>query len=71
MAQYYARQGRDVIGMLQNDMTGYVGNQKGSFGIIVDYVDDDLTLFLKKLARQYANMPIVDTKCGEVYLNGY
>uniref|UniRef100_A0A1D1YR87 Leucine aminopeptidase 1 n=1 Tax=Anthurium amnicola TaxID=1678845 RepID=A0A1D1YR87_9ARAE len=64
VAQYYARQGIDVIGMLQNDMTGYVGNKKGSFGIIVDYVDDDLTLFLKKLAKQYANMPIVDTKCG-------
>jgi bacterial leucyl aminopeptidase len=64
VAKIYARQKIDVVGMLQNDMTGYVGKKKPVFGIVVDYVDDLLTSFIKKLANQYAAMPVEETKCG-------
>ncbi|CAG8602712.1 15124_t:CDS:2 [Acaulospora colombiana] len=65
IALEYEKEGRDVIGMLQNDMTGYVGSkERESFGIVVDYVDSDLTNFLKTLITTYADIPSLDTKCG-------
>lgn len=48
--QAYARQGRDVKAMLNQDMTGYVKpDTKEVIGIITDYVDFSLTSFLKKV----------------------
>ncbi|KAG9302579.1 hypothetical protein G9A89_007283 [Geosiphon pyriformis] len=60
----YEKQGRDVIAMLQNDMTGYVGKKPESFGIITDYVDPQLTVFIKALVEKYAKIPWKDTECG-------
>ncbi|RHZ81334.1 hypothetical protein Glove_121g65 [Diversispora epigaea] len=64
IASEYEKEGRDVIAMLQNDMTGYIGKKPESVGIIVDFVDPDLTLFLRKLVTTYATIPSTDTKCG-------
>jgi leucyl aminopeptidase len=64
IALEYEKQGRDVIAMLQNDMTGYVGKNAESFGIVVDFVDPGLTKFLKTLITTYADIPSLDTKCG-------
>ncbi|CAG8556130.1 14331_t:CDS:2 [Ambispora leptoticha] len=64
IAQDYAKEKKDVVAMLQNDMTGYVGNKPETFGVIVDYVDSDLTIFVKSLIEEYAAIPYVDTKCG-------
>ncbi|KAG1241037.1 hypothetical protein G6F68_017079 [Rhizopus microsporus] len=36
----YQQQGKKVVGMLQNDMTGYIGNNKEVIGIVTDHVDD-------------------------------
>jgi len=33
-------------------------------GIITDFVDPDLTDFLRKIVDEYAEIPSVDTKCG-------
>lgn len=46
----YSKDKRDVKAMLQQDMTGYVkSGSKESVGVITDYVDTDLTNFIKKV----------------------
>ncbi|KAK3935441.1 hypothetical protein QBC46DRAFT_397551 [Diplogelasinospora grovesii] len=65
----YAKAGRDVKAMLQQDMTGYVtrtldAGKVESVGVIVDYVDPNLTEFIKKVIVEYCAIPFVETKCG-------
>ncbi|KAK5654514.1 hypothetical protein OQA88_7143 [Cercophora sp. LCS_1] len=65
----YAKAGRDVKAMLQQDMTGHVTRtlQAGkveSVGVIVDFVDPNLTEFIKKVIVEYCDIPFVETKCG-------
>jgi bacterial leucyl aminopeptidase len=53
----YARVGRDVKAMLQQDMTGYVqktldAGEKESVGVITDFVDPDLTDYIKKIVTE-------------------
>jgi len=65
IASYYENLEVDVIAMLQNDMTGYVGKKyPEAFGIVVDFVDPDLTEFIRKLIKSYAQLPARNTKCG-------
>ncbi|KAG0028455.1 Leucine aminopeptidase 1 [Podila clonocystis] len=65
VAQSYEKKGVDVIAMIQNDMTGYVGTKFAeSYGIVVDYVDDDLTELVRVYAREYGDIPVRETKCG-------
>ncbi|KAK0643810.1 hypothetical protein B0T16DRAFT_332799 [Cercophora newfieldiana] len=65
----YAKANRDIKAMLQQDMTGHVTRtlQAGkveSVGVIVDFVDPNLTDFIKKVIVEYCNIPFVETKCG-------
>ncbi|KAK3307378.1 uncharacterized protein B0T15DRAFT_175155 [Chaetomium strumarium] len=65
----YEKQGRDVKAMLQQDMTGFVrrtldAGKPESVGVIVDYVDPNLTDFVKKVIVEYCDIPFVETKCG-------
>ena len=65
----YAKAGRDVKAMLQQDMTGFVdrtikAGKVESVGVIIDYVDPDLTDFIKKVIVEYCEIPFVETKCG-------
>lgn len=65
----YAKAGRDIKAMLQQDMTGHVTRtlQAGkveSVGVIVDFVDPNLTDFIKKVIVEYCDIPFVETKCG-------
>ncbi|KAM0548073.1 hypothetical protein ACHAPJ_010131 [Fusarium lateritium] len=63
--QQYARDGRQVKAMLNQDMTGYVKpGTKEVIGIATDYVDAGLTAFLKKVIAAYSALPTVDFKCG-------
>lgn len=68
VASSYQKEGRRVVAMLQNDMTGYPAGQasggKVHFGIVQDFTDPELTRFLKKLIDRYTSMNWVDTKCG-------
>ena len=53
----YAKQGRNVKAMLQQDMTGYVqktleAGKPESVGIITDYVNLGLTEFIKEIVTQ-------------------
>ncbi|EPS30775.1 hypothetical protein PDE_05727 [Penicillium oxalicum 114-2] len=65
----YKKDSREVKAMLQQDMTGYVqgtldAGQKESVGVIVDYVDQGLTKFIKQVITTYCDVPYVETKCG-------
>ena len=58
----YEREGRDVKAMLQQDMTGYVqktldAGEKESVGVITDFVDPDLTTYIKKVIGEYCDIP--------------
>ncbi|KAF2403298.1 Zn-dependent exopeptidase [Trichodelitschia bisporula] len=65
----YQQQGRQVVAMLQQDMTGYVARaaaagQPESVGIVMDFVDPGLTRFIKAVVGAYCEIPFVETKCG-------
>lgn len=65
----YERAGRDVVAMLQQDMTGFVrrtldAGKRESVGVITDFVDPGLTEFIKKVIDEYCDIPWVETKCG-------
>ncbi|KAJ5543119.1 hypothetical protein N7535_005548 [Penicillium sp. DV-2018c] len=65
----YKKQQRVVKAMLQQDMTGYVqgtldAGEKESVGVIIDYVDQGLTAFIKEVITAYCDVPYVETKCG-------
>lgn len=65
----YAKEGRDVKAMLQQDMTGYThatiaAGEPESVGVITDYVNPGLTSFIKQVVTTYCTIPFVETKCG-------
>ncbi|KAI1827984.1 Zn-dependent exopeptidase [Xylaria intraflava] len=65
----YEKKGRDVKAMLQQDMTGFIqktvdAGKPESVGVITDYVNADLTAFIKKVIEEYCDIPYVETKCG-------
>ncbi|GAB7345082.1 hypothetical protein MBLNU457_3486t1 [Dothideomycetes sp. NU457] len=65
----YAKEGRKVKAMLQQDMTGYVqktldSGKPESVGVITDFVDAGLTAFIKKVITAYCDIGYVETKCG-------
>lgn len=67
--QQYEREGRDIVAMLQQDMTGYIANtlaagEPESVGVITDYVDEGLTAFIMKVVESYCTIPYTLTKCG-------
>jgi len=49
--------------MMQLDMTMYHGTQS-KMGIVNDYVNADLTRFLRTLVNTYSSIGYVDTFCG-------
>lgn len=65
----YKKEARNVKAMLQQDMTGYVqgtldAGEQESVGVIIDYVDQGLTDFIKRVISSYCDVPYVETKCG-------
>ncbi|CAO3627656.1 unnamed protein product [Cunninghamella blakesleeana] len=64
IAEEYTSKGVEVIAMLQNDMTGYIGSNGEVIGVVTDHVDENLTEFLKTLIDSYAKIPYKETECG-------
>ena len=65
----YEKQGREVVAMLQQDMTGFVkktldAGKPESVGVITDFVDPALTEFIKQVITEYCDIPYVLTECG-------
>jgi leucyl aminopeptidase len=42
VAKAYSKDGKRVVAMLQNDMTGYVGANGPVIGIVTDHVDENV-----------------------------
>lgn len=54
---HYEKEGREVVAMLQQDMTGFVqktldAGRPESVGVITDYVDEGLTEFIKEVVTE-------------------
>jgi len=65
MAKKYQQDGIAVYAMLQLDMTFYVKpGTKATFGVFTDYVNSDLTRFLRLLVPAYSSLGFTDSKCG-------
>jgi leucyl aminopeptidase len=65
VAKDYERRKVNVIAMSQFDMTAWVkNNTREEVGIIVDYVDPEVTELNKQLVDAYLDIPYVETKCG-------
>lgn len=61
----YAAEGRDVVAMLEQDMTGYsAGMEVESLGVVTDYVDAALTSFIEMIVDTYCDIPYAETQCG-------
>ncbi|KAG8165047.1 hypothetical protein KVR01_005322 [Diaporthe batatas] len=59
----YAAEGRDVAAMLEQDMTGYsAGMQTETLGVVTDYVNKELTEFIKMIVDTYCDIPYTETK---------
>ncbi|KAL1953121.1 hypothetical protein VTO42DRAFT_3580 [Malbranchea cinnamomea] len=65
----YKIQQKNVVAMLNQDMTGYVqgtldAGKPESFGLVGDNVDKALTEFVKLVIDGYCDIGYVDTACG-------
>ncbi|GAA5854371.1 hypothetical protein JCM8547_001797 [Rhodosporidiobolus lusitaniae] len=65
VAQDYAKRGVKIHAMQQIDMSAYVkpGTEE-AIGVIEDFVDPELTQYIKRVVENYADIPWVATKCG-------
>lgn len=65
VASSYQNNDINVFSMMQLDMTFYTKpGTTPKFGIITDYVNNDLTTFLKTLVDTYSELNYVTSKCG-------
>ncbi|KAF8857529.1 Zn-dependent exopeptidase [Acephala macrosclerotiorum] len=65
----YKRRGRDVRGMLQQDMTGFYNEtieKQREFGLMMDIVSVDAPLmeYVKIIIEEYTHLPGTETGCG-------
>jgi leucyl aminopeptidase len=68
----YAKTGRDVRAMLQQDMTGYIqktldAGKKESVGVITDFVDPELTEYIKNVVTEVSLLLLTHSfrQCGD------
>lgn len=67
----YRSTNKEIIAMLQQDMTGYIGKSiengfNEHFGIITDYSSKSLMKFTKKIIDNYCDIPYLETKCNKI-----
>jgi len=63
IAQAYQGAGTDVYAALQLDMTFFRGTS-GNMGVIVDFTDGPLTVFLRQLIQEYCDIGFTNSNCG-------
>jgi len=63
IADAYQAEGKQVFAAMQLDMT-FFRPTSGRGGIITDYVDPELTAFLRMLVTGYSTIPFINTACG-------
>lgn len=67
----YRENGKKVIAMLQQDMTGYVAKSIDNgypehFGLITDYSSSSLLQFTKLVIDNYCDIPYYETECNKL-----
>ncbi|KAI0244015.1 hypothetical protein L0F63_003715, partial [Massospora cicadina] len=63
IAARYSEQGKNVIAMIQFDMSGhFVGSER--IAVVQDYTDPELSEFLRKLIIVYSDLKWVNSNCG-------
>lgn len=67
-SRYLARN-ETVVGMLQQDMTGYTAGTldegvEPHFGLINDYTSSAQNDFIKVVVKEYCDIPVHETQCG-------
>lgn len=61
----YREQGKKVVAMVQQDMTGYVANKNDEHvGLVLDNANERLVRFLKVIIDAYVKIPYRETRCG-------
>lgn len=65
----YSESNQVVVGMLQQDMTGYTQGSidqgiEPHFGLIADYTSVELNNFLKQIITNYNSIPYHESECG-------
>ncbi|KAI6563889.1 hypothetical protein MCOR03_002703 [Pyricularia oryzae] len=61
----YRQFNRNIVAMLQQDMTGYIGRDgRERFGLITDFTDPDLVNFMKLVIDSYTDIPYEESLCG-------
>jgi len=63
IAQQYRAEGKQVVAVLQLDMTFFPGSGSGEIALIDDHVDPGLTRFLSKLLDAYVHVPWKTESC--------
>jgi leucyl aminopeptidase len=64
IAKQYKNQNKDVIAVLQLDMTLFPGSGEGVIGSMTDFTSAWLRDYLKALNATYLKATIIDDKCG-------
>lgn len=67
----YRAEGKEVIGMLQQDMVGFTAGAKAAglgshFGLVVDYASPSLMGFLRRIIQVYCTIGSLDTACSKI-----
>jgi len=63
VASHYQKNDINVVAMNQFDMTMYPGSGT-KVGVVNDFVDKDLTAFLRMIIKTYSELGIAETNCG-------
>lgn len=64
IAKKYKGEGKNVLGVVQMDMTNYKGTDDLDIILMSDYTNKDLNLFLGKLIDEYVKVPWGYSQCG-------
>jgi leucyl aminopeptidase len=65
----YSEEGRNIVAMLNQDMTGYTAgytshNMTPKFGVITNNTDASLTNFTRGIKEAYTDIEAIDSICG-------
>jgi len=63
IAQDYRNRGVNVYAMVQFDMTSYKPSNS-LIGVVTDYVNSDLTSFVRMIVNSYCSVGYTNTQCG-------
>ena len=64
LARSYKKAGKNVIGVMQLDMTLFKGTEEKDILLTTDYTNKSLTEFLGRLIDEYVKVPWGHTACG-------